>query len=51
MLRDHYWITYFFPTSAPCWPNIFSITEIKVMNSRIATNRPDRLSRLRAFPI
>ena len=36
--------------SAPSGPNLFSITGIKVMTSGIAFDRPDRLSRLRAFP-
>ena len=39
-----------FSASAPSGPNLFSITGIKVMTSGIAFDRPDRLSRLRAFP-
>ena len=39
-----------FSASAPSGPNLFSITRIKVMTSGIAFDRPDRLSRLRAFP-
>ena len=39
-----------FSASAPSGPNIFSTTGIKVMTSGIAFHRPDRLSRLRAFP-
>ena len=39
-----------FSASAPSWSNLFSITGIKVMTSGIAFDRPDRLSRLRAFP-
>ena len=38
-----------FSASAPSGPNLFSITGIKVMTSGIAFDRPDRLSRLRAF--
>ena len=39
-----------FSASALSGPNIFSTTGIKVMTSGIAFHRPDRLSRLRAFP-
>ena len=39
-----------FSTSAASRPNLFSITGIVVMISGIAFDRPDRLSRLRAFP-
>ena len=39
-----------FSTSAASRPNLFSITEIVVMISGIAFDRPDRLSHLRAFP-
>ena len=39
-----------FSTSAASKPNLFSITGIVVMISGIAFDRPDRLSRLRAFP-
>ena len=39
-----------FSASAPSGPNLFSITGIKLMTSGIAFDRPDRLSRLRAFP-
>ena len=47
-LCEHLCIT--FSASAPSGPNLFSITAIKVMTSGIAFDRPDRLSRLRAFP-
>ena len=39
-----------FSASAPSGPKLFSITGIKVMTSGIAFDRPDRLSRPRAFP-
>ena len=39
-----------FSASAPSGPNLFSITGIKVLTSGIAFDRPDRLSRLKAFP-
>ena len=39
-----------FSASAPSGANLFSITGKKVMTSGIAFDRPDRLSRLRAFP-
>ena len=39
-----------FSASAPSGPNLFSTTGIKVMIPGIAFHRPDRLSRLRAFP-
>ena len=39
-----------FSASAPSRSNLFSISKIKVMTSGIAFDRPDRLSRLRAFP-
>ena len=39
-----------FSASVPSGSNLFSITGIKVMTSGIAFDRPDRLSRLRAFP-
>ena len=41
---------YFFSTSAPLRPNLFSITRIKVRISGIVLDRPNRLSCLRAFP-
>ena len=39
-----------FSASVPSGANLFSITGKKVMTSGIAFDRPDRLSRLRAFP-
>ena len=39
----------YFSTSAASTPNLFSITGIIVMISRMAFDRPDRPSRLRAF--
>ena len=44
------WTFLYFSTSVASRPNLFSITGIIVMISRIAFHRPDRLSRLRAFP-
>ena len=47
--RGEHFFTFFW-TWAPSSPNLFSITGIKVEISGIAFDRPDRLSRLRAFP-
>ena len=43
-------LLYYFSTSAASRPNLFLMTGIVVMISGIAFDRPDRLSRLRAFP-